>query len=105
MIADYEKRRDRVLDHLSLLSEIDVIRPDGGFCFFPGCGAIIGKLTPEGRALESDVDACEYLLENAAVVKMLGSAFGAGPALRLAYTISPDAIDQAFERIGRALRR
>jgi len=102
-IDEYERRRDRVVEHIKVLPEFDLTRPDGGFYFFVGCARLIGAAAPDGKKIGSDADVAEYLLEAAGVVTMPGSAFGVGPALRLCYTISMAQIDEAFARIGKAL--
>ncbi len=103
-IGEYQQRRDRVVEHVRKLPALDLTRPDGGFYFFLGCSRLIGATRPDGKTITTDGDLCEYLLEKANVVTMPGSAFGVGPAMRLAYTISMPQIDEAFARIAGALR-
>lgn len=62
---------------------------------------MLGRTTPQGRKIESDRAFCPYLLEEAKIAIVPGSAFGASPFLRNSYT-SQDELRKALARIATA---
>jgi len=101
----YQSRRDRVLHRLAEVPNLRYVRPEGAFYVYPDCSAWIGAVSPAGKPIATDEDLAEFLLDEAAVVTMPGSAFGLGPALRLSYTCPDDRLDEALARVAQALGR
>jgi aspartate aminotransferase len=62
---------------------------------------VIGKKTPEGKAINSDTDFATYLLEAEGVAVVQGAAFGLEPYFRISYATSDAALTKAGERIKR----
>jgi aspartate aminotransferase len=58
-----------------------------------------------GKRLQSDVDVAEWLLDEAKVACMPGSAFGGPGYLRLSYAAGLDDLREAGARISRAVSR
>ena len=78
--------------------------PQGAFYFFPGVQRYLGRKTPSGKVLETDHDLACYLVEQARVVTVPGSAFLRPGHLRFAYACAPLAsFEEGFARIGKAL--
>ncbi|HTS90810.1 MAG TPA: pyridoxal phosphate-dependent aminotransferase [Stellaceae bacterium] len=102
-IADYHERRNLVVELASRIRFFHAIPPDGAFYLFPDCSALIGASTRDGKVFKTDVDVVDYLIDVAGVVTVPGSAFGMGPALRMAYTCPRDRLEVAFDRIATAL--
>ena len=50
--------------------------PEGAFYVYPSCAGLMGKKTPDGKALETDEDFVTYLLESEGVAAVHGEAFG-----------------------------
>lgn len=74
--ATFKARRDLVV---SALNQIDGIRchvPKGAFYTFATCAGLIGRRAPDGRTIDRDSGFAEYLLRQAGVAVVPGSAFG-----------------------------
>lgn len=98
----FERRRDLIVDLANRIPGWKVNVPQGAFYLFPDVTACIGK-TFNGKKIESDTDLAMFLLENAHVATVAGSAFCMPGYLRLSYATSDDNIRRAFERISKAL--
>lgn len=55
--------------------------------------------------METDTDFCAYLLEDAHVAVVPGSAFGLSPFFRISYATSEAELKEALERIAAACER
>ncbi len=103
MLAAFRERRDLVYDRLKKIPGINVNKPDGAFYLFPEIKSYIGK-SCKGEKINTDQDLCMYLLRNAFVSLVPGSAFGNGDCLRISYATSPEKLNIAMDRIEKALR-
>jgi len=97
VVAEYQRRRDTIVNGLNALPGVTCQRPQGAFYVFPNVKAL-------GR---SSAELANWLLDQAGVALLPGSAFGAWGEgyLRLAYANSLDNILQALEQIEAALKR
>lgn len=75
-------------------------KPEGAFYLFPDVTALFGK-----KGIANADALTEYLLENAHVAVVSGSAFGCPDCIRLSYAISTDEITEAMRRIKKAVER
>jgi aspartate aminotransferase len=100
--AAYRQRRDRAVALLDAIEGMSCRKPDGAFYVYPSCAGLIGRRRPDGRIIESDLDVALYLLEEAGVAVLDGSAYGLSPYLRLSIATSLGAIEDACARIKRA---
>ena len=98
----FQARRDLVVSALNGIDGITCRVPEGAFYTFASCAGVIGKITPDGRALASDKDFAEYLLHAAGVAVVPGSAFGLSPYFRISYATSAVELEDACQRIARA---
>jgi aspartate aminotransferase len=73
--------------------------PDGAFYVYPSCQGVMGRTTPSGKLLESDNDFVAYLLEDALVACVQGTAFGLAPYFRISYATGMDNLVKAMDRI------
>ncbi len=92
---------------LALLREIDGMTcdtPGGAFYLFPNCQKFIGKKTPSGVLINNDTDFCQYLLTDALVAVIPGSAFGLNGFFRVSYATSETVIKKAMIRIKNACK-
>lgn len=102
MTGDYRQRRNRMLE---LLGTVDGIRcdvPAGAFYLFPNVSGLIGRTTPDGNVLSSDLDVMEYLLEEANVAVMDGASYGMSPYMRLSFATALPDIEEGCRRIATA---
>ena len=98
----FERRRDLIVDLASKVPGWKVNKPQGAFYLFPDVSHYIGK-TLRGKKIENDGDFAMYLLENAHVATVAGSAFCMPGYIRLSYATSDENIRKAFDRIQKAL--
>jgi len=102
MAAAFRLRRDRAYSRLSAIPGIDLRSPDGAFYLFPDVSSLYG-LAWRGKRIESSDDFCLYLLEQAGVALVPGSAFGDDACVRMSFAASDAAIDLALGRIEAAV--
>ena len=76
--------------------------PGGAFYVFANCKNFIGKKTPSGVIINNDNDFCAYLLTDALVAVVPGSAFGLDGFFRISYATSETIINEAMVRIKKA---
>ena len=99
-------RRDLALSILKRAEPIlTVTRPPAAFYLFAHCAGAIGTKTPKGEVISTDADLARYLLEEAGVAVVPGTAFGLAPYLRLAYALSDERLRLACEQIVSACAR
>jgi aspartate aminotransferase len=99
----FDQRRQRMLAGLRAMPGVTCVEPQGAFYAFPDVSAFIGKSTPGGRLIDSDVALCEHLLAAAQVAVVPGSAFFAPGFVRLSYATSVVNIEKGLERMARGL--
>lgn len=104
MVGEFERRRNFAFTELQKILAISCAKPGGAFYLFPNISAFFGTEF-NGRAINSSVDMANYLLEEAGVVFVPGSGFGAEGFLRLSYANSMDQIKLGMRNINDALSR
>ena len=103
--ASFKHRRDLVVSALNAIPGLACRTPEGAFYTFSGCAGVIGKTTPKGKRIEADSDFTDYLLEDANVAVVPGSAFGLSPYFRISYATSEAELTEALKRIADACAR
>ena len=98
----FQERRDLVVSMLNQADGISCPTPEGAFYVYPSCAGAIGRKTPDGRTIESDLDFVTYLLESQGVAAVHGEAFGLSPHFRVSYATSTELLEAACQRIQRA---
>jgi len=99
----YKERRDYACARLNAIPGLSCTVPDGAFYLFPNCAGVIGRRTPEGKVIETDLDFVLYLLDGVGVAALQGAAYGLSPYFRLSIATSMDAIREACDRIESAV--
>ena len=97
----FKQRRDLVVSMLNQASGIDCLTPEGAFYVYPSCAGCIGKSTPSGKKIETDLDFITELLAAEGVAVVHGAAFGLSPHFRISYATSTEALEDACQRIQR----
>jgi aspartate aminotransferase len=97
----FEGRRDLVVSMLNQASGIECPTPEGAFYVYPSVRKLIGKTAPSGKAIASDADFANELLEAEGVAVVHGAAFGLSPHFRISYATSNAALEEACRRIQR----
>jgi aspartate aminotransferase len=101
----FRTRRDLVVDLLDRAPGLRCLKPEGAFYVYPSCAGVIGRRTPKGQRIETSEDFARYLLEDAGVAVVHGSAFGLDPYFRISYATATELLEDACRRIVRACER
>jgi len=99
MLEAFKKRHDYVVEQLNSLPGVQCLSSDGTFYAF----ADFRELIEDHHGLADDIELAEFLLNNAGVALVPGSAFGAEGYLRISYATSMEQLETAIERIREAL--
>ena len=104
MLHAFRERHVYVVDALNRIPGVQCIMAGGAFYAFPDVRAAIAALHQKGTLKQaSDVAFSEYLLEQAGVAVVPGSAFGSEGYMRLSFATSMDNLRNAIARIAKAL--
>jgi aspartate aminotransferase len=104
MKAAFLKRRDLILELLSDFPGIRLNVPEGAFYVLPDISYYFDKTHNEQTIKNSD-DLSDYLLKEAHVAVVPGSAFGAEECIRISYASSEENLKEASSRIKIALKK
>jgi aspartate aminotransferase len=94
MLAEYRRRRDRVVEGLSAIPDVKCLTPQGAFYAYPNVSAYLHR-----DGLANTTVLAERLLEEAHVAVVPGPAFGTQQHVRLSYAASLDQIDEGLRRM------
>ncbi|MBI2311327.1 MAG: pyridoxal phosphate-dependent aminotransferase [Betaproteobacteria bacterium] len=104
MVKAFRERHEFVVKRLNEVKGIKCLRGGGAFYAFPDARAAIADLAKRGVIpAATDMALSEYLLEKAGVAVVPGSAFGAEGYFRISFATSMQNLEQAMERIQKAL--
>lgn len=103
MVEAYAERCRYVVQRLAALPGVKCPAPDGAFYVFPDCSAYYGNKSPVG-VINSSLELTDYLMEQAHVAVVPGSAFGEDRCIRLSYALSMDGLIEGMDRLESALR-
>ncbi|PVZ71605.1 pyridoxal phosphate-dependent aminotransferase [Pelagibaculum spongiae] len=98
MLEAFEVRHKLVLDGLNAIPGVKAIPSDGTFYSFPSFHEAMEK-----KGFKNDLDLAEYLLNEAGVALVPGSAFGTPGHMRLSFATSEAILNDALARIRKAL--
>ncbi len=102
-VAIYRQRRDMMAARINAIPGLSCAVPDGAFYLYVNCAGLIGRKTSAGQTLETDVDVVLFLLDEAGVAVVAGSAYGLSPYFRLSIATSIDVLAKGAERIKAAV--
>lgn len=100
----FKHRRDLILSLLKDVPGLKTNVPDGAFYIFANIDDYLGR-TDGNVTINTDDDLCIYLLSDAFVALVGGTAFGAPGYIRFSYATSEENIKKAVERIKASLRK
>ena len=103
MRLEFDKRRKYMVGALRAIPGVKCVEPKGAFYAFPDLSAYVGKRTPGGVVIDGDPALCQYLIEDAKVAVVPGSAFYAPGFVRLSYATSQANIEKGVARMAEAL--
>jgi aspartate aminotransferase len=98
------RRRDLICSLLGDIPGLKVRVPQGAFYVMPDISSFIGK-SYNGQVMKDADDLTFFLLAEARVAMVSGSAFGATNCIRISYATSDDRITEAVRRIKEALAK
>ncbi len=101
MVAAFHERHQRVTGRLNQLQGVRCAAAQGAFYAFPDMRAAMARLP----RVASDVALADYILNEAEVALVPGSAFGAEGYLRLSFATGMDVLDEALDRLERLFGR
>jgi len=102
MLAEYAKRRKRIVEGLRTIPGVTCEWPGGAFYAFPNISA---HLKGPNALAKSCTEISQQLLEKVHVALVPGEAFGAPGYLRLSYATSIERIDEGLRRLSRFFTR
>ena len=99
MVKEYKNRHEYLCEALNSLDGFNAVPGTGAFYLFPNINGAI-----ESLGMKDDLEFSEYLLENAGVAVVPGTAFGAKGYIRISYATSMVVLEEAISRIKKVLR-
>ncbi|MGM0596364.1 MAG: pyridoxal phosphate-dependent aminotransferase [Myxococcota bacterium] len=103
MREKFNSRRRFMVKNLSTLESLEFSHPKGAFYVMPRVSKLLGKITPKGELLRTDVDVAHYFLEKAYVGTVPGTPFGLPSHIRLSYALKMEKLKKAVDRIAEAI--
>ena len=101
MIKAFKERHDYVVAALNDIPGVVCLPADGTFYCFPYVQDVIDRLD----SVNDDIELAEFLLDEAGVALVPGSAFGAPGYVRFSFATGMDTLKDALTRITTALTR
>ena len=98
MTAAYKQRHDYIVGALNALEGFECRPGEGTFYAFPRISGLLQK-----KGLAGDPELVELLINKADVACVPGSAFGAPGYMRLSFACSLEMLEEAVQRLKRAL--
>jgi len=102
MVNEFKQRRDLMLDLLSQIPGVTVVKPTGAFYMFVNVSGHYGK-SCDGMTVKSSLDMVKFLLEKVFLAVVDGASFGSDDHIRLSYATGREQIEQGVKRLGEAL--
>lgn len=99
MLVAFKHRHDFVIEALNTINGVECIPADGTFYAFPN----FQKVIDANPAFGDDIALAEFLLNEAGVALVPGSAFGAPGQMRLSFATSMKVLEEAINRIKKAI--
>ena len=95
MAEQFKKRHDFIVAGLNEIDGMTCLAGDGAFYAFPDCRDMINSL----ESVDSDVELSQYILNEAEVAVVPGSAFGGDGYIRLSFATGMETLEQAILRL------
>ncbi|KAF0192503.1 MAG: aspartate aminotransferase [Gammaproteobacteria bacterium] len=99
MVVAFKKRHDFVVAALNDIDGVECLESQGAFYSFPNMREVIKKLD----GVHNDLELAEYLINEANVALVPGSAFGAPGYMRLSFATDMKTLEKAMQRLKKAL--
>lgn len=99
MTTEFKKRHDFVVSELNSIDGVKCLEGDGAFYAFADFRKVISRLD----SIEDDVSLSQYILNEAEVAAVPGSAFGGAGHLRFSYATDMSTLEEAMRRMKQLL--
>jgi len=99
MLKAFKERHDYVVDRLNKIPGVECLPADGTFYVFPKVEAALKRLD----GVSNDMQLAEYLIEQAGVALVPGSAFGQSGHVRISIATSITNLTNALDRLEKVL--
>ena len=104
MVEEFRRRRKKVIELIADMPGMECTEPEGAFYVFPEVKELFGK--KNGNTVINNADElCMYLLNEAHVSTVTGSAFGDPDCIRISFANNMAKIEEGFRRIKKAIER
>jgi len=94
MVNEYKKRHDYLCDALNKINGFNTSPGTGAFYLFPDVNNVI-----ESKGFADDIEFSNFLIDQANVAVIPGSAFGAEGCIRISYATSMELLKESIARI------
>jgi aspartate aminotransferase len=101
-LAEYDKRRQAIVEGFNSIDGMSVVMPKGAFYVFPRVSDLFGRTGAKGK-LKNSVDVGLYFLEQAQCAAVPGVGFGDDRFIRFSYATSLENVKEGIERIRAAV--
>jgi len=98
----FERRRDYVVQRLQAMKGVRLVPPEGAFYAFPDLGE---RIRAARNGVSDSATLSDFLIDEARIVCVPGSAFGMEGHLRISYAIGDRDIEEGLNRLEVALDR
>lgn len=98
----FARRRDLIVRRLTAMAGITLVPPDGAFYAFPDVSV---RIKASRNGVSDSAGLSDFLIDEARIVCVPGSAFGMEGHLRLSYAIADRDIEEGLNRFESALDR
>ncbi|MDO5518371.1 MAG: aminotransferase class I/II-fold pyridoxal phosphate-dependent enzyme, partial [Clostridium sp.] len=104
MVAEFENRRNFMVDKLSKIKDVSIIKPNGAFYIMVNISAYLNTVF-NGQEIKNSVDFAKVLLDEEKVAVIPGAGFGLDDYIRLSYATSMNVIETGIDRISTFLSK
>lgn len=98
MVKEFERRRNFMVDRLSKIDGVSIIKPSGAFYIMVNISSYFNTIF-KGEEIKNSLDFSRVLLDEEKVAVIPGAGFGLDEYIRLSYATSMDIIETGIDRI------
>ncbi len=104
-VKELRQRRDVVVSMINAVDGLSCSSPEGAFYCYISCKDVMGKKTPKGEILSSDLDFCNFLMDECGVAVVHGEAFGLSPYFRISFATKMELLQSGCQKIAEACKQ
>ena len=98
MLAAFDRRRKLAVSELGKIDNWLAPMPQGAFYVYSDVRGLLGK-TWNGKQINSSLELCDFILEQAEVALIPGEAFGPSGYVRMSYALGDEPIVEGIKRL------